>query len=774
MAVINGGAGNDPLTGTNGNDTIDGQGGDDTLSGLRGTDRLTGGAGRDLFVLQIGENVDTITDFTTADSLVAVRTFFGDGAISVSNVGGGTRVSFNAGGQTTGVLLEGVTGAEFAALPFLFFQGATDPDAVRYEIVGTVIAQTGSAGGTQNVTDQQGNAANLTFGTAAANTISGTSGDDTLAGRDGNDTLNGGEGSDLLVGGRGGDRLNGGAGNDVLTGDDGNDTLRGDAGADFLRAGDGNDDVQGGDGRDTIEGEAGDDLLDGGAGVDVISGSLGRDTIRGGSGDDVLNGGGDDDSVEGGDGEDAIRGGGGNDTLIGGAGTDRLDGESGDDLIYLGFANGGVSDMGIDTGIGGDGNDTILGNENANLIDGGAGNDVLEGRGGNDTITGGSGADRVTGGSGSDLIDGGSGSDVMSGGTGNDVIFGGDQFQLTETEGSVYRLYEATFDRAPDLAGFNTQVGAISSGLALSSIAANFVNSAEFVRTYGSVDDGEFVTLLYDNVLDRAPDPQGFAFWTGRLDSGVSSRADVLLGFSQSAEFRAKTLPEASEFANDQLYGEIPGQVFRIYGAALDRQPDPAGFEFWLDQAESGSSIETIVGGFFNSNEFQSEYGGLSNGDFVELLYQNVLGRSSDSQGFAFWTDRLASGVSSRADVLLGFSDSNENRQATAAAFDAFIENGVPALADSFEGNAGNDTLVGGVGADTFIFRADQDGSDLVISFDDNDTVRLIGFGYGSVSAARSQFEASGSDVVFNDQGVSIVFSDTTLADIAQADILIG
>ena len=56
--VLNGGVGNDSLIGNNGRDTLDG--------GL-GNDTLTGGNSRDLFVLTVGEGVDTITDFRSSD-----------------------------------------------------------------------------------------------------------------------------------------------------------------------------------------------------------------------------------------------------------------------------------------------------------------------------------------------------------------------------------------------------------------------------------------------------------------------------------------------------------------------------------------------------------------------------------------------------------------------------------------------------------------------------------------------------------------------------------
>ena len=53
----------------------------------------------------------------------------------------------------------------------------------------------------------------------------------------------------------------------------------------------------------------------------------------------------------------------------------------------------------------------------------------------------------------------------------------------------------------------------------------------------------------------------------------------------------------------------------------------------------------------------------LSDQAFVEQLYMNVLDREGDSSGVDYWTDALDNGVS-RADVLVGFSESGENQTA--------------------------------------------------------------------------------------------------------------
>ncbi len=104
--------------------------------------------------------------------------------------------------------------------------------------------------------------------------------------------------------------------------------------------------------------------------------------------------------------------------------------------------------------------------------------------------------------------------------------------------GKAYRLYQAAFNRTPDQGGLGFQMKTLDNGAALSQVAANFIASPEFQRTYGALNDSQFVTQLYQNVLHRGPDASGLSFHTGNLGRGMA-RADVLVGFSESPENQA-------------------------------------------------------------------------------------------------------------------------------------------------------------------------------------------------------------------------------------------
>jgi hypothetical protein len=97
--------------------------------------------------------------------------------------------------------------------------------------------------------------------------------------------------------------------------------------------------------------------------------------------------------------------------------------------------------------------------------------------------------------------------------------------------------------------------------------------------------------------------------------------------------------------------------IARLYAAAFDRYPDSAGLTFWVYSWLDGKSFLDIAEEFYQSPEFTQSYGPLTDRQFVDQLYFNVLGRSGDTGGVDFWGAQLASGAS-RASVLLGFSQS--------------------------------------------------------------------------------------------------------------------
>ena len=105
-------------------------------------------------------------------------------------------------------------------------------------------------------------------------------------------------------------------------------------------------------------------------------------------------------------------------------------------------------------------------------------------------------------------------------------------------------------------------------------------------------------------------------------------------------------------------------EMFRLYNAAFARFPDASGLEYWINQYSSGvNDSRTVASSFLISAEFQQRYGdNVSNAEYVETLYLNVLGRDYDQEGYNYWLGNLNNGTETRYELLLGFAESAENK----------------------------------------------------------------------------------------------------------------
>lgn len=231
---------------------------------------------------------------------------------------------------------------------------------------------------------------------------------------------------------------------------------------------------------------------------------------------------------------------------------------------------------------------------------------------------------------------------------GSEAALAGDQ----TPELQINRVYAAVFDREPDAGGFAFWVNELTSGARnLQQIADAMVGiSPEFTDTYGALGDDAFVNQLYLNVQKRNGDAGGIAFWSGQLATGALSRGGVVLGFSESPEYREAT--------------GSTDPVARLYCAFFLRNPDAGGKAFYADQyLVVERSLNSIAQEFTTSPEFTALYGSLSDREFVELIYKNVLGRNlpvTEIAGPAFWTGQLSTGARTRGEVMAGFSESDE------------------------------------------------------------------------------------------------------------------
>ena len=170
-------------------------------------------------------------------------------------------------------------------------------------------------------------------------------------------------------------------------------------------------------------------------------------------------------------------------------------------------------------------------------------------------------------------------------------------FNSSEFQGTiapVARLYFAYFLRVPDYGGLQHWIGQYKAGTLLAQISQSFAGSAEFNNRYGALSHAQFVTLVYTNVLGRAPDAAGLAHWTGQLQSGAMTRGGVMLAFSESPEYRA--------LINNDVY------VTMIYAGMLRRAPDAGGFAHWTGLMDRGQPGIGLISAFLGAPEYRARF----------------------------------------------------------------------------------------------------------------------------------------------------------------------
>lgn len=242
----------------------------------------------------------------------------------------------------------------------------------------------------------------------------------------------------------------------------------------------------------------------------------------------------------------------------------------------------------------------------------------------------------------------------------------------TDVEGFVTRLYNICLDRQPDTAGFNDWVSQLKSGRTTGATAAyGFIFSKEFKNK--NLCNDCYVTSLYRCFLGREPDAAGKKDWLNRLAAG-QTRGTIFNGFVGSNEFsnicKAYGINRGSgDWSNEtvvitgncQNCGKknktVTDFVTRLYNVCLDRNPDEAGLNDWINQLKNGKTGAEVAYGFIFSSEFKNK--NLCNEHFVEYMYKAFFNRNSDTTGRNTWT-KLLNGGGTKGSVFSGFIGSQE------------------------------------------------------------------------------------------------------------------
>jgi Ca2+-binding RTX toxin-like protein len=381
-----------------------------------------------------------------------------------------------------------------------------------------------------------------------------------------------------------------------------------------------------------------------------------------------------------------------------------------------------------------------------------------------DNLVGASADEIFIGGLGNDKLVGNAGHDTLMGDQGNDLLISEARgLYGTDVSEQIYRIYKAVFGREPDVNGHQYWVTQLASTARTHvEISQGFILSPEFQQTYGTTTDENFVTLLYQNVLGRKPDPGGVEAWLTNLENGMS-RQQVVRYFAESPENKASTKDAQTDFDDRWDTAAWAGEAYALYQAVFDRDPNAAEFDDMVLSLTGSPSLDAAVNSLMASAEFQDAFGSTTDAQFVSQIYQNLLGSAQGAGNLAAWTSALAAGVD-RAEVIIGILQTPLAVAGTQYALKSYMLS--LGLDDVLEAGSGNDVLSGGLYSDSFVFDTTDDGTHTVTDLEAWDKIDISDFGYADVDAAFAHMNQQDDDVVFQDQGVTVVFSDVAIQDV--------
>lgn len=268
---------------------------------------------------------------------------------------------------------------------------------------------------------------------------------------------------------------------------------------------------------------------------------------------------------------------------------------------------------------------------------------------------------------------------------------------LESTIDPVIRLYTGMLGREPDKDGVEYWVTQMNDGNGLLDLAAGFAAANEFVQLTQQLGGGTkgSIEALYSSVLGRSSDAAGQNYWQNQLVTGQIELADMVLAFTESAEYQAESYslvqgaklllwgldlealnPAALGFRNMLTAEEQANAsaLVRLYSGILDRSPDDDGVDYWLGELSTGQTMTSIAEAFFSSGEFLKGQGSAEPDLLIEALYQQVLARDSDDAGKAYWQAQLEKDDFTLGNLALAFTESAEYISTTKPETVSFLE----------------------------------------------------------------------------------------------------
>jgi hypothetical protein len=180
--------------------------------------------------------------------------------------------------------------------------------------------------------------------------------------------------------------------------------------------------------------------------------------------------------------------------------------------------------------------------------------------------------------------------------------------------------YNKFLGRAPEPSGLAYWLNLMQNqGLSDEHLESGFIGSVEYINNHGGAGAG-WVKGMYLNLLGRTPAPSEVQYWLNQLAAGMLT-TDIAYGFAASRERESQ-------------------RVNADYQQYLGRSALQAEVDYWVNAFLNGGSNEKVIAGFVSSQEYFQVHGN-NVVDWLFEAFRVTLNRQPDAAGYQYWLSRL-------------------------------------------------------------------------------------------------------------------------------------
>jgi len=173
--------------------------------------------------------------------------------------------------------------------------------------------------------------------------------------------------------------------------------------------------------------------------------------------------------------------------------------------------------------------------------------------------------------------------------------------EFQDTGSFVYRLYKASYGRQPTYDEFTSDrsnvIGGSNLEAAKQAFAATWVQRPTFLQEYpAEMGPATFVNKLYD---------------MAGLTGYVTEREQHITALTDGVKTRAQVVRDTIEIQEFKTREYNPSFVLMQYFGYLKRNPEPEGYDFWLNvlNNDAPNNYRGMVCAFLTSAEYQDRFG---------------------------------------------------------------------------------------------------------------------------------------------------------------------